>query len=82
MKNLIKLIKSDGWLMVIALLLIVILFTLIVLLFKVFPETMMIITIILTAAIITGALATVGVWYFLYLIEKSCDDDNAMSYRK
>lgn len=76
MKNLITLIKSDNWLMLIALLMISIFIAIIVLVSKMFPSVVQAIIIILGVACLVGGLTTIAVWAFMHYVEKACDRDN------
>jgi hypothetical protein len=80
MKDLIKLIKSDNWLMVIATLFIALVITIIVLLSQIFPSALQVIAIILGVACIVGALTTICVWLFMYHVERACNNDNQKHY--
>ena len=82
MKDLIKLIKSDNWLMVIAMLFIALLVTIIILLVQMFPNVVQVIAIIFGVACIVGVLTTICVWLFMYQLEKACNNDNQRHYSR
>ena len=77
MKNLIALIKSDGWLMLIALVMICLFIGIIVLVSNMFPNVVQVIAIILGVACIVGVLTTIAAWAFMYSVERACDKDNS-----
>jgi glucan phosphoethanolaminetransferase (alkaline phosphatase superfamily) len=82
MKNLIKLIKSDNWVMVFAILVIAVLGIIAVTLCRMFPNVVQVIAIILGIGCIVGVLTTICVWLFMYQVEKACNEDNQRHYSR
>ena len=76
MKNLIALIKSDGWLMFISIIMICLFIGIIILAASLYPTLVQVVAIVLGVACITAVATTIGAWFFMHHVERACDQDN------
>lgn len=76
MKNLITLIKSDNWLMLISIILFVLAALIIAQLCRMYPVFFQTLTIIIGVSLLTGLIISTAALYFVYKIERACDNNN------
>jgi hypothetical protein len=76
MKDLIKLVKSDNYLMLISLVMFALAVSIVVILCHLFPTFCQVAAIIISVAVLTGGVVTIAALYFMYQVEKACNKEN------